>query len=499
MSFPTSRRSFLGAAAAITACAASRPIAAAAPAIGDYRADAALLSRAYRALHPGLHRYATPSAMDARFEALGASLSRPQSLADAYLAFARITAGVRCGHSYPNFYNQSEAIRTSLFEARDKLPFLFRWIGDRMIVTRDGSEAALPPGTRIDAIEQVDAGRLLRSLMPLARADGHNDAKRRQILGLNPSDEFQAFDIYWPMLWPRLVAKGRVHVCATRPDGVSQRIELPLVTLAERRAGIPLIDPMPQGGVLWTLTRHPGGIACLTMPTWSVYNGRWDWRRWLDARLDDIATDGTRGLVIDLRGNEGGLDCGNAILSRLVDRDIAPLEIDRRVRARCVPDDLRPHVDTWDKSFYDWGSRATASRQPGFYDLAAADGDANGGMRITPAGKRFRGKVVVLIDASNSSATFGFVQLLRSSGRATLAGETTGGNRRGINGGAFLFLRLPGSGIEVDIPLIGYFPKAAQPDAGIIPDVPVYVSPADIVKGVDRAMAIATRIASEAG
>lgn len=494
MHFNTSRRSFLQAAGgAVGAAAIAGPDALASRQVANFGEDAALLARAYGALHPGLYRYNSPPQMDARFAALHNSLSAPRSLSDAYLAFARITAAVRCGHSYPNFYNQTDAITAALFDGRSRLPFLFRWIGDRMIVTRDLSGAGLEPGTEIHSIERIEAKRLLSSLIPFARADGHNDAKRRRILAVEGIDRFQAFDIYMPMLWPQLVSRGKIAVFATKPGGPPRRIELALMTPAERLAVVPPIDTKPKDAALWSLDRKPDGIACLTMPSWSVYNGSWDWRAWLEARLDEIATDGTRGLIIDLRGNEGGLDCGNPILARLVEREIAPVVNARRVRARRVPDDIRTHVDTWDKRFYDWGERATGPRSDGFYDLAASDSDANGGMTIRPAGKRFRGKVAVLTDASNSSATFGFAQVVKSGRLATLVGQTTGGNRRGINGGAFLFLRLPASGIEIDIPLIGYFPPGAQPDAGIVPDMVVEETPSDIAAGLDRTMSVAMR------
>lgn len=74
------------------------------------------------------------------------------------------------------------------------------------------------------------------------------------------------------------------------------------------------------------------------------------------------------------------------------------------------------------------------------------------------------------------------------SGLATLVGQTTGGNQRGINGDAFFFLRLPHSGIELDLPIIGQFPQEPMPDAGITPDILVVPTLADVASGRDAEM-----------
>lgn len=448
---------------------------------GAYRTDAELLERAYTALHPGLYRYNSPDEMAQRFAGLRRYLSAPRSRREAYLALARITAAVRCGHSYPNFYNQSKSLRAALFEERDRVPFHFRWIGQRMVLTRDLSAGAeLPRGTEIHRIEDVEVGAILRALMPLARADGHNDAKRRRILEVAGIDQWEAFDIYLPMAFPHLVERGRIRILARDPAGRDRAVELDLLTAAQRRAAVPSLADQPKDAVLWSVDRAHRRMAILSMPTWAVYDRTWDWQAWLEGQLDRIATDGTTTLVVDLRGNEGGSDCGNAILARLIDRDLVAISNARRVRYRTLPPDLTSHVDTWDDSFRDWGKQAIGPRPDGFYDFKRWSDDAVGRILIKPAGKRFTGRLVVLIDASNSSATFQFAQIVKDNRLGTLIGEPTGGNRRGINGGAFLFLRLPASGIEVDIPLIGFFPPTVQPDAGILPDIAVQETAQDI-------------------
>jgi C-terminal processing protease CtpA/Prc len=170
----------------------------------------------------------------------------------------------------------------------------------------------------------------------------------------------------------------------------------------------------------------------------------------------------------------------------------------RLVRYRTVPDDLVPHLDTWDKSFRDWGPAAvdlpapwpTAPTDVTYLKLTRYDDDETGEV-IRPAGKRFHGKLIVLIDATNSSATFQFAQAVQSHQLGTLIGQPTGGSQRGINGGAFFFLRLPHSGIEMDLPLIGTFPATAASDAGITPDIILKTSAADISADRDTGLAAA--------
>jgi hypothetical protein len=76
---------------------------------------------------------------------------------------------------------------------------------------------------------------------------------------------------------------------------------------------------------------------------------------------------------------------------------------------------------------------------------------------------------------------------------AALVGQTTGGNRRGINGGAFCFLKLPKSGLVVDLPLIASFPTTPQPDAGILPDLVVPIIADAIAADRDNALEAATQ------
>jgi len=440
--------------------------------------DIAILRRAYTLLHPGLLRYASPRVIDQRFDLLARSWDTTDDLATRYLALSRVLGTIRCGHSYANFYNQRDAVAAKLFAGANRLPFSFCWIGDAMVVLADPS-GTLPKGTIVETIDGRPVADILQALIPLTRADGSNDAKRRQLLGVRGTDAFETFDIYYPLVFP---VAAQFAITARTSSGQRIAARMSPIDLAERRRLRPVALSANPDRVRWAID-YRGKTAVLTMDSWGLYDSKWDWQAWLDTMFAEIERRGTKKLVIDIRRNEGGLDCGNEIIARLID---APLPLDgyhRRVRYRRLPDDLAPHLDTWNPSFKDWGNDATRFDER-FFDLKGDDVVSS----IKPKGPRFRGAVIVLTGPENSSATFQFANLFQQNRLGRLIGEPTGGNLRGINGGAFFFLRLPQSGLEADLPLIGTFAKKQVRDSGLLPDQLVFTSARDIADGRDAAL-----------
>lgn len=477
------RRSFLIAAAlAPASLAMPHLVRAAAPRSQDVR----LIDEVLRQLHPGLHRYLSPASYAAGIARLDRDWAAKPELETRFLALARFLSSIRCGHSQPNPYNQSKAVSARLFDRpADRLPFGFRWIGGKMVVLADHGRCGLKPGALIEAVNGIPTQRILRELLPYVRADGSNDGKRRALLSPGGTDSIETFDFLYALHFGA-PAGGQFIIDWRAPDGgTRQRLSVKPITLAQRKAFLRKADTRSEAAP-WQFAIDPQGIATMTMDSWAMYNSNWDWQGWIDARMGDAK--GARGLIVDLRANEGGNDCGNSILARLAAQDIPLPKVNRLVRYRQVPAELNRYLDTWDDSFRDWGDAVQPFGQ-GFLRQSQTKTQSV----ITPKGPRIPVPLTVLIGPQNSSATFQFADLVKASGLGTLVGGTTGGNRRGINGGAYFFVRLPDSGLEFDLPLIGYYPELRQPDAGIEPDFRVENSAADIAAGRDRVMEAAKR------
>lgn len=475
--------------AAALALAASRPIwsddarAAVFPAAAGLAKDIAILRQAYETMHPGLYRYNSKAEMDARFDALAKTFPKSRTLQEAFLALTRFTSAIKCGHTYSSFFNQPKATAEMLFAGRDKLPLHFKWRGGKMIVVKDLSPGGkIARGTEVLTIDGVETKTVLETLTPLVRADGSNDAKRRYLLEAKGLESIETFDVYYPLVFP--IKKQEFALTLRAPDGTESSTILPAIDLAERRAARTAKQPAVKDGPKdWSLT-YRDDVAVLKMDDWVTYNTKWDWRGFLDNGFLELAAKRPKGLVVDLRGNEGGEDCGNEIVARLIGEDLKLEAYERRVRFRKAPENLWPYLNTWDNSFRTLGEGAE-DIGGGFYRLTAT---AGGGQVIKPKSPRFLGKVAVLIDAGNSSATFQFASLMKREKLGVLIGETTGGNQRGINGGAYFFLQLPASQLEAELPLIGSFPMDQRPDAGVDPDIAVAEAAADIAAGRDPVM-----------
>jgi hypothetical protein len=444
--------------------------------------DMALLREILTSLHPGLYRYASPTSIDTGLKALDRDWAT-QDLRSRYLGLARFLSTIKCGHSYPNFFNQKTEIKKSLFDPEKpfRLPFAFRWIGDQMVVTENQTQNVwLPVGSVIKAVDGIKTSAILKRLLPFVRADGNNDGKRRALLSLTGADVIETFDVFYGLVYgaPR---SGSFNIHYRAPNS-SRDVwaDMKPLSWAERKAFIKQVDNSLSDAPIWDWTMRPDGVAVLKMDGWALYNSQWKWQDWLNDRLDSLK--GAKGLIVDIRENEGGEDCGDVILARLAGKDIVRPKARRLVRYAKVPDHLNRYLDTWDSGFRDWSGDVERIDER-FYLQKGAMADP-----VIPAkSPRMDVPMAVLTSPQNSSATFQFASLVRHTRLGALIGETTGGNQRGINGGAFFFARLPESGIEFDVPLVGFFPEGSTPpDAGLSPDILSRQSVQDITSGNDR-------------
>lgn len=446
------------------------------------QADLAIAQKAFRELHPGLYRYNTKAQADSLFEACRLKFQSSLSYPEAYLGFSELAAGISCGHTYANFFNQPGFIKQGIFQQPDKLPFTFRIIEGRILVEYNASEdERIGKGCELTAANGIPVQDILPRLARLVPADGGNFAKRMSRLEVSGAGEFEDFDIFFPLLYPppggryelemRNLESGeqfRSQVAAISREVRAERIR--------KRCGL----PEPTYDNLWEFTILDSQSAYLRLGHFQTWKMSADWKEFLKNAFETLESKNISHLIIDIRGNEGGNDEVILELSRfLAARPMSAPPMRSLTRYATLPPALEPYLSSWDNSFKDLSRRARQVEN-GYYEMKNA-----GEQRLPGNRNAYRGKVYLLVGPSNSSATFYMAMIWKENGLATLIGQPTGGSRQGLNGGQIAFLRLPNSGIELDIPLIGTFPEKPQPAGGIEPDINAPPSVEDFLKGID--------------
>lgn len=448
--------------------------------------DFEVLQKVLKQCHPGLYRYQDSAAVAQHFETLKKELNHDQTTSSAYLAISRFTAKLKCGHTFCNYNNQHGAIKDSIFNLGDKVPFTFFLFQNRMFIFKDLSGSnAIPEGSEVLSIQNITVKRIIDSLITYVKGDGANYGKRLMDLNLTGIGKYEAFDIFFPLLVPPL--QGEYVIGVKKAENSDQEnVIVKSISRTERFQRMEKRYGKQPANFddLWVFNILNANIAYLKLGTFVTNKLTIDWKKFLAKAFAEVKAKGISYLIIDIRGNEGGDDEVNLVLADyLATKSIVIPEQRQMLAYEKIPEAIKPYLNTWDDGFFDRTGKL--KRLPNGYYTWKKDRNA---LTVDRNEKAFGGKVYLLVNEANSSATFFLAYGLQQNKLATLIGTETGGNLKGTNGGQLFFLRLPNSKIEIDVPLIGYYPIADQPDKGVTPDVLILPSLDDMLQGKDKVL-----------
>jgi hypothetical protein len=434
-------------------------------------ADLAIAKETIMSIHPGVTRYLDEMQLAQLFSQAKQQLSQPQSVKDAYLIFSKLAATLQCGHTHTGIYNQSALIDQLTLAPANKLPLLFQNIDNRWFITHNLSDKSIiRPGTEIIAINNMAVKTISQQLRSFLSADGNNPAQLKYLTQLLPTTSYQLFDAYFPLLFN---PNNQHYKLTLRLPNSSREVIIDVValTLKEREQALLNLEPtLADNTSSWQYRTLANNTVYLKLGSFATYNMEFDWRAFYAQAFTDIAQTQAQHLIIDIRGNGGGSDETMLQLGEYLSGSLnkqLPF-ITKRSNIE-ISDNIKPYLKTWDNELF-------TQAQPSIPILEKVQ---------TP----FDGKVWLLVDGANSSATFMMAKQYQDAGIATIIGSPTGGNVNGINGGGMFFMVLPNTQIEIDIPIYQYLPVDdivdPQNTQGVIPDVLIKPTVADIITAQD--------------
>src|SRR5262249_35600065 len=155
-------------------------------------------------------------------------------------------------------------------------------------------------GTEIVSIDGTSVQKILAKLMTVARADGSNDSKRIAQLAVTGDSEYETFDIYYPMFF---AVRGKPMNLVVRLPGSLRQTQVAVAPLSfeQRIAPIKQREAQRKGGsdAQFESRQLADGGVYLKMPTWALYDSKWDWKGWLNETLNKAVEVQAPALILD--------------------------------------------------------------------------------------------------------------------------------------------------------------------------------------------------------
>jgi C-terminal processing protease CtpA/Prc len=446
------------------------------------QADFDVLRAALEEAHGALYRFATKAEMDRRFNALRATLDHSMNTRELIGTLSEMVAGIGDGHSRLEY---DEATTAALAAAR-LFPFRLLIEDTRLMVLSNDTpdDATIRPGMEILRINGRSARELLDEILPKLSGDGFIESGKKVRLGRTFGSSYWLF-----------VDQAEVfEVTARDADGKTVRTKVHGVTTANRAKNEnPVNERMNAAIARLSGPKDNISLRFVDEPNVAVLRIRGFEEEGFPAALEEafrtLAAKGVKALILDLRGNAGGVDEWGALLvSHLANE---PFRYFDRIRVATVA-----------PSFSTWKPGTSEKLRNGVVP------DPNGGFLVTPnlhtgvAEQKpsplcFSGPLFVLLDGGTFSTAADVTAVLRHRKRASFIGDESGGTYEGNTSGLNALITLPHSRLRLKVQMYGYANAVTggRKGRGTLPDHAVAKTTADLLRGIDAPLERATALA----
>jgi C-terminal processing protease CtpA/Prc len=439
--------------------------------------------------HPALYRYTSKVDIDARLNAIERQLNRSMTDLEFYRLLGPLIAAVRNSHT--SMQAPPDALKSAQ-SCRDAFPFVLRYEdGNAFVEVNLSNDVTIRPGMEVLDLNGRPMAEVTQTLLQSRSAEGFVDAPRYARLNRSLSSD----------LTLQIGPSARYSIVVRDPQsGLVKQHTVAGVSAAMVAAKTPQF-PSTAGPAQSVTIEHDNDLAILRLKNFVEPHTDAFFRQ----AFREISASGVANLVIDLRGNHGGVDWFNSdLLSYVSDRPFRFYR-DRTYVARSY-DDLKYLTYSLDDFLFpdQIAALPAAVREhpfehwtlPKLIDLALST-DHAGGMQTPKKKNRFSGRIFLLIDGNSGSSAAEVPALMHHLGLATIIGEEPNGSYQGEVAGVIPNLTLPNSKVVVRIPLLFYHNEVmpgVREKHGVEPTFTVSEALADSVAGVDTAMTFTRKL-----
>lgn len=467
----------------------------------EMQEDFSYMRRVFEETHPGLYRYTSKNAMQAKLDSLEKLLETERGFYDFYRILSRLISDIRCAHTHLLPTKDFAAFYNNQIET---FPLMLFFTEGAYYVTVNGtSDTSIKPGFELLSINGKSIHAIRNEMQRGLWSDGYNQTGKNKALS----------EGFFPLFYYLLIDQSERFVLKMKDlDNIEIEKSVPAQYLDETKRFfksnpvnkeiLAIYEPKNKlenkKGWRFSITEKEN-IGIIRINGFgggrNEEEARQKMRSFMDGCMKKLHKQKVDALILDLRNNGGGWDIqGVELFTYFMDK---PTRCYKRLH--CLTDSTE-FFSLSDLSEEDLSNvkKELQKESDGTFSIRQ---DLTEQLQVQqPKKNRFTGKVYVLANGGSASACAEFIAYAKSNSAIRVIGEETSGVYEGGNGGSFLNFELPNSKIKIGSPLL-YYDNDVTPPAltgrGTLPDYVVDQKMSDLLKGKDTQLNYALSLIRE--